>query len=176
MPIDPKQHKIIVLAGLAAVALFFAVFRAINRSVENRINVQVREEKTSPKVPAPAAPSQPQTARKRLLNPGDHGQYHITAQPQSILLQNQRQWDSATQKTLRQSDVISRMSEGGAFKGIEKTPAQFQKQLQRIDGRIREYERKVQNTPGDDDARRKLRDLYMLRSTLSGLEGAVVEK
>ena len=60
--------------------------------------------------------------------------------------------------------------------GKKMTAQQFRQQLERIEGRIREYEQRVQNDPGDDYARQKLQSLYMLKATVKGLKKAVVEK
>ena len=85
-------------------------------------------------------------------------------------------WDSNTKIILEGTDVIERLDEADAFKGNKKTSGQFQRQLKRIDGRIREYKLKVQSDPGDDYARQKLQSLYMLRATVGSLEKAVVKE
>ena len=175
-----KRHNIIPLIGLAVLILFFAVFRSLNMSIENQLKAQMHAEKEglsteepSPKDSSPVIP-QEQAKQKRALRSSDPAQYHILAQKKSVLLESQLYWDSTMRKTLRQSDTINRMSQGNAFKETRTTPEQFQKKLQRIDGRIREYEQRVHNNPGDDYARQKLQDLYMMKSSVSNLEEAVV--
>ena len=128
----------------------------------------------APETPSVTASTQEEKAPK--IGSSDLDEYSIKAQEQDILFQNQRRWDSSVKSALDESELLERMSEGEAFKGIKKTPEQFEQQLRRIEGRIREYEQRLQNDPGDDYARQKLHGLYMLKSTVEGLKKAVVEK
>jgi len=115
-------------------------------------------------------------AEKEITETYELTPHTIKVQKQSMLLKNQHYWDSNTKVILEETDVIERMDEENAFSGNEMTPEQFEQQLQRIDGRIREYELRVQNNPADDYAREKLQSLYMLKATVGGLENVVVTK
>jgi len=45
-----------------------------------------------------------------------------------------------------------------------------------IDGRIEEYQRRVQEDPGNDSLQQKLQNLYRMKSIAGSLEEVVVEK
>lgn len=174
---EQKHYNIILFIGFVGVILFFVIFRVINKSVENQINTQIQDIDVASlpvQKPAPPAPVRKEKQQKRSLNADNPEDYHITPQRRSRLFKNQRYWDVITKRAVEQSDVIERMEEGRIFKGVQMTPAQFEKQLQRIDGRIQEYKRTVHNDPNNEYARRKLQSLYMLKSTVGALEEAVV--
>jgi hypothetical protein len=184
MPRRVKEHnyyRSVLYVIIGSVFVFFITFRAINISVERQLKVQIPEKEmpvsaeVPETVPLVAEPVKKEEALTG-INFSDPEEYNIKTQEQSVLPQNQRRWNSSTRKTVRDADIIDRMSEVDAFKGIKKTPEQFRKQLERIEGRIREYEQKAQDDPGNDAVRQKLQGLYMLKATVKGLKKAVVEK
>ena len=176
---EHHYYQTVLYVIIASVFVFFIAFRAINISVERQLKIQMPEKEGSLSTDLPVkSPVVEQVKEDIPLSIRSSGpeEYNIKAQEQNILLQNQRRWNSSMRKTMRESNIIDRMSEGEAFKGIKKTPEQFRQQLDRIERRIREYEQKARKDPSDDYARQKLQGLYMLKATVKGLKKAVVEK
>ncbi|MCK5014307.1 MAG: hypothetical protein KAS66_10850 [Candidatus Omnitrophica bacterium] len=174
-----NYYRYALYAIIASVFVFFITFRAINISVDRQLKIQIPEKRKPLSARLPVKPVIVEQIKEKVLPEiifSDPEEYNIKTQERGALLQNQRRWNSSMRKTVREADIIDRMSEGDAFKGIKKTPEQFRQQLERIEGRIREYEKRVQNDPGDDAARKKLQGLYMLKATVKGLKKAVVEK
>jgi hypothetical protein len=165
-----RKHK--ALSAAVAAALFMVGLRAVTNSLDtqwkaqiNAKNIQDQSGDDSPDAVPP----------KRTLTPDDPSKYHISFQQEGALVENQLYWDSTTQKILQESDVMGRLREGDAFKGREKTPEQFQQQIRQIKGRIREYKQKIQADPGDEQAVKKLKDLYMLKATVDALKETAVQ-
>jgi hypothetical protein len=148
----------------------------MNRSIQTRLEAQTQPEAGK----AMAQPSSPeprpvQQEEAQSLIPSDLAGYQIIPQRINRFTNNQRYWDELTEKAVGGSGVLED-EEGGIFKGATMTPAQFQKQLQRINGRIEEYEQIVVREPGNDYAQKKLNDLYMLKSSISALEKNLTDK
>ena len=175
-----KAHKrvnIIIAAG-GAVLLFFGTVMFMNRSIQNRLEAQTQPTAGKTTVSKPAQP-EPEPARpeeEQTLTPSDLAGYQIIPQRLNRFTNNQRYWDQMTNKAIGESGVLEGMEKGEIFRGATMTPAEFQKQLQRIDGRIEEYEQIVIREPGNDYAQKKLNDLYMLKSSISALEKNLIEK
>jgi len=113
---------------------------------------------------------------KRTLSSTDLTPYQIVPHRKSRLFKNQQYWDVRTKEAFEQSSVKSRIQEGEVFKGITKTPEEFKQQIRMIDGRIKATKKKIRSDPNDDYARRKLQDLYMLKSTVRALRETLVTK
>jgi len=122
------------------------------------------------------ASSDEEKKEKHILSPSDLTPYQIAPQRKSRLFKNQQYWDVLTREFLEKSNAMSRVNEGEILKGIEKTPKEFKQQITMIDERIKEYKKKIRSDPSDDYARRKLQDLYMLKSTVRALREALVSK
>ena len=173
------HYQMTLYVSIASVFIFFVAFRAINISVERQLKIQLPEKQASVSTVLPAEPVAVDQVKKTPtvnINSSDPEAYNIKGQERDLLFSNQHRWNSVMKSAVKESDIIDRMSEGDAFKGIKKTPEQFRDQLERIEGRIREYEKKVQADPGDDHARQKLQGLYMIKATVKGLKKAVMEK
>ena len=174
---ERKYYNIILTSVIAVVCVFFIAFHFFNSSVDRELEVQMyKTAKESILQELKLTRQEEFVAEKEITKAHKLTPYTIKVQKQSILLGNQHYWDSNTKMILKGTDVMERMDEANVFAGNKKTPEQFKRQLQRIDGRIREYQMKVQNNPADDHARQKLQNLYMLRATVSGLEKVVVKK
>lgn len=166
-----NRSRIILLVSVAAI-LFIMALRAVTNSLERQWKVQTNTDNAQTQ---PGSDLPNEAPPKQSLVPDDPSKYHITSQREGVGAENQLYWDSTTQKILRESDVMDRLQKGEAFKGREKTPEQFQKQIRQIEGRILEYEQKIQMDPGDEYAVRKLKDLYMLKSTVAALKETAVK-
>ena len=174
---DRKHYNIILYAVIAVIFIYFIAFRFFNTSIERELKVQMdKGMKESDLQEMQLTRQEELKEEKKISEANELTPYTIKVQKESALSENQYYWDSNTSAILEGTDVMQRMEEEGAFDGNKKTSEQFQRQIDLIDGRIHEYERKVQNDPGDDEARQKLQSLYMLRSTVGGMEEAVVEK
>jgi len=173
------QNKIKIIGGMGAgcVLLFIVGVFTMNRSVDRQMGAQMQAPASEVALRAEAPAPQPALADgPRQLEASDLSHYRIIPQKLNRFTNNQRYWDSMTENALGQTDTIGRMEKGGIFKGATMTPVEFQKQLQRINGRIEEYEQIVIREPGNGHAQKKLNDLYMLKSTISALKPAIVGK
>ncbi|MCK5180421.1 MAG: hypothetical protein KAR32_12905 [Candidatus Omnitrophica bacterium] len=179
-PVRYEDHyQMALYVSIASVCIFFIAFRAINVSVERQLKIQLPEKQAPVSTVLPLESIAVEQVKKTATvnrNSSDPEEYNIRAQERDLLFSNQYRWNSVMKSAVKESDIIERMSDGDAFKGIKKTPEQFRDQLERIEGRICEYEQKVHADPGDDHARQKLQGLYMLKATVKGLKKAVVEK
>jgi len=174
---DRKRFNIILFISIFVVFLFFIGIQLINRFIENQLTVQVQKMKEELLLEKAASKSSDQKKeQKRILSTSDLTPYQIVPQRKSRLFKNQQYWDVLTKEALEQSDVMSRIQEGEIFKGIQKTPREFRQKIRMIDGRIKEYKKKIRSDPNDDYARRKLQDLYMLKSTVRALKDVIVIK
>ncbi len=172
-----KHNNVIIYSAIAALVVFFIAFRFLNTSLQRQLEVQIRKEAEESMLKVLKVARQEESKKeKEIAGENALAPYAIKVQKQSALLENQYYWDSNTKMILGGTDIIGRMDASGAFKGNKKTSIQFQKQIERIDGRIEEYRVKVENDPGDDAARQKLQSLYMLRATVGSLEGVVVKE
>ena len=174
---ERRYYNIFVYGVIAAVIIFFIAFRFFNTSVERQLDVQMYKKAKGGALEELKATREQEIKEEQTITEDNQlAPSTIKVQKQSILMENQYYWDSNTRAILEDTDVLERMDEAGVFEGNKKTSAQFQAQIQRLDGRIREYEQKVQSDPGDDHARQKLQNLYMLKATVGGIEEAVVEE
>ena len=173
-----KINLVFVAAGMALL-LFIGAVWFMNRSIQNKLEAQTKPvtDKTASQPIQPGPETRPvQQEQSDQLMPSDLAGYQIIPQRINRFTNNQRYWDEVTEKAVEQSGVLGDMENGGIFKGATMTPAEFQKQLQRINGRIEEYEQIVVREPGNDYAQKKLNDLYMLKSSISALEKNLIEK
>jgi len=122
-----KHDNTILFIGLVVFIMFFVVFRFMNKSVEDQLKNQISHKKQIPHKEEPLLPQDPivysysvEVDTKHALNPSDPAQYHIREQTESLILHNQRYWDSTMRKILQDSDVLDRMVETEAFKGTKK--------------------------------------------------------
>ena len=165
-----KRAKILLVIFILLLVLTSRINRLINSKVAglSASGTGVKEDEISaPDVPAVA---------NNPLTPDDPAQYGIIVQKPENLPHNQNQWDIHMKKVLVQSKTLDRMENKKAFEEVQKSPEEFQKRLQIIDARIKNYETMVQDNPSDEEAQEKLQTLYMLRSTLMVMEGKIVEK
>jgi len=175
--LDRKRFNIIMIVGSSVIVLFIIGVRLINRSIENQLAVQVqkmKEELLQEKVEQILSDNKKN--QERDLSPSNLTPYQIVPQRKSRLFKNQQYWDVLTKEALERSDAMNRINEGEIFKGIEKTPEEFKQQIRLIDSRIKEYKKKIRSNSNDDYARRKLQDLYMLKSTVRALKETIVIK
>ncbi|MBN1870051.1 MAG: hypothetical protein JW847_05710 [Candidatus Omnitrophica bacterium] len=174
---DRKNYNIIIYSTVAIVAIFFVAFRFFNISVQRQMDAQMfKQAKGTAAAELKKTREEEIKEEKKIVEDNKLTPETIKVQKESVLQENQYYWDANTKAILDKTDILERMDETGVFEGNMRTPEQFKLQIQRIDERIREYEQRVQNDPGDDSAHQKLRNLYMLRATVSGLEETVVEK
>jgi cell division protein FtsB len=174
---ERKYYNNILYGILAAVFIFFIAFRFFNISIQRQLEVQMYKKAEEAKIEElKATRAEELKEEKKIAEANALAPDTIKVQKQSVLLENQYYWDTNTEAILEGTDVIERMEEAGIFDGNKMTPEQYQQQVARIDGRIREYEQRVQADPGDDEAHQKLQSLYMLKASLGGLEETVVEK
>jgi len=174
---EHRYYNHILYMVLAAIVIFFIAFRFFNTSILRQLDVQMyKEAEQAVRQALKATRAQELKEEKKIADENALTPYTIKVQKDSVLLENQYYWDSNTEAILKGTDAIQRLESEGAFAGNKMTAEQYQQQVDRIDGRIREYERMVQEDPGNEAAHEKLRSLYMLKASLGGLEAAVVEK
>jgi hypothetical protein len=172
-----KKINLIISMGAGVGLLFIAAVFIINRSIEHRLEVQIQANKGKVvSQPSEAASEPVKLEESRPLIASELSGYQIIPQRLNRMTSNQRYWDTTTKKAVEASGVFARMEQGGTFKGATMTPVQFQRQLQRIDGRIEEYEQIVSREPDNAYAQKKLNDLYMLKSSMDALKKNMVEQ
>lgn len=170
-----KRYYTILSVGLFVMISFFIIFRLINQSIENQLAIQLQKIKKELSQKDPVQiPIQNTKKQKRPLSPSDLTSYQIIPHRKSRLFKNQQYWNVMTRNALQQSGIIDNIQTEGIFKGIEKTPEQFKKQIRQIDGRIRKYKQKIRNNPNDEHAKQKLQNLYMIKSTVKALKETIV--
>jgi len=174
---DRKRFNIILIIGSVAVVLFFVGIRLITQSIDNELTIEVEKIKEELRVAKEVRERLDRANnQKRVLKSTNLTPYQIVPQRKSRLFKNQQYWDVLTRNALEQSTVTNRIQEGEIFKGITKTPKEFKKEIRMIDGRIKVYKKKIRSDPSDDYARRKLQDLYMLKSTVRVLRETIVSQ
>jgi hypothetical protein len=174
---EHRYYNNILYIAIAAVVIFFIAFRFFNVSILKQLDVQMyKKAERAMRKELKATRAEELKEEKKIAEANALTPYTIKVQKDSVLQENQYYWDSNTEAILDGTDVIKRLEDGAVFEGNKMTPEQYQQQIERIDGRIREYEQKVQETPGDEHAHEKLRSLYMLKASLGGLKEAVVDK
>jgi len=172
---DRKRFNNMLLIGSAVVVLFMISIRLITQSIENQLTVEVKKMKEEYQSEKETQVRLDQAKKqKRTLSSTDLTPYQIVPQRKSRLFKNQQYWDVLTKKALEQSSAKNRIQEGEIFKGITKTPEEFKQQIRLIDSRIKAYKKKIRMDSNDDYARRKLQDLYMLKSTVRALRETLV--
>lgn len=172
-----KYYNTAIYIIIAIVVVFFVAFRFFNTSIQRQLEVQMYKDVNETMLQELRATREEEIEEeKNIADINKLTPYTIKVQKKSMLLQNQHYWDSNTKAVLEGTDVIERMDEVGAFTGNKKTSEQFNRQIERMDARIAEYKQKVLSDPGDDYARQKLQSLFMLKSTVSGLENTVVKE
>src|SRR3990167_1642432 len=172
-----KRVNIIIAAAGGAILVFIGAVLFMNRSIQTRLEAQTQPTADNAiQHPSRTEPRPVQQEEAQPLIPSDLAGYQIIPQRINRFTNNQRYWDEVTEKAVGESGVLEDMAKGGIFKVATMTPAQFQKQLQRINGRIEEYEQIVVREPGNDYAQKKLNDLYMLKSSISALEKNLTDK
>lgn len=162
-----RNHVILVCAVLVG-ASFFMFFKYVNNKISNRVTVALDKIQDSSAAPKQTASiSEKNTEHKEhVLKETDLSPYSITSQGDNRILKSQQFWDNHAKKTIG----------GGAPGGGQWTPDQIDRQISRIDGRIREFQGRVQYNPDDEYAQRKLQGLYMMRSTMKTLRENVINK
>ena len=94
-----------------------------------------------------------------------------TLNPQ--LLRDEDDWDLQMEKMLGNPRVLEQIEDKGTFQGTQQSPQEYARKMRWLDLRIKETEAHARRAPRDDDARQRLQDLYMLRSSMKSLEDVV---
>ena len=174
---DRKRFNKMLIVSSFAVLLFIIGIRMINKSIESQLTVQVKKMKEELLLEKSALKSSDQAKKqKRKLNSTNLAPYQIVPLRKSKLFKNQQYWNVLTRNALEQSNALTRIQEGEVFKGITKTPEEFKQQIRLIDGRIKEYKKRIRVDSSDDYARRKLQDLYRLKSMVKALKETLISK
>jgi len=160
----PIEKRAITIA--AAVILFVIVSIPINRLIRSSFKEMVTNEEKNKNTGAMPAP----VVR---LNPEDPSKYGIVVKKEDRIPQDQSDWDTTVKKSFAQSKVLNRIKEDRAFDEVKKTPKELQRKLQRLDDRIKKFEKITKDNPADEDAEIRLQTLYMLKSTLTLLEDKI---
>ncbi len=165
-----NKKKTLILGAIIS-GLFFGVFWFFNQSIEKQMTVQMQQIKQElsldrrVKVVVPAD----EKREVRQVKASDISSYQIVPQRKSNLFKNQQYWNVLTREAFSESGMESRLK-SGEMKGVLRTPKQFKKQVRRIDQRIEECKKKIRKNPDDAYSRRKLQDLYMLKSMVKILK------
>ncbi len=171
-----KRLTLYALCVIIFIALTVPINRSINSSVGTQLSLNKKRgnrdsnstplEKTFPKMPP----------KQHSLAAEDPARYGILVKSDDRLPHNQAQWDLNMRKALAEPKGFGGKNMKLPFEKIEKAPKEFQKQLQRIEERIKAFEKLKRNNPDDQDVEKKLQTLYMLKATLTALEGDMTSK
>ena len=169
-----------IIGGYLGLLAFFLIFRWMNRSIENQFNGQ-REgvaaalPKAAPVQLLPSS-SPEETSRLAMLQTADLSPYRILPQTNGLYMNNQSFWDAMTRKAMQDSENAGHLSLEEVYSGMNVSPMQYQTQIQRIENRIREYEERITKNSDNHYDQLKLRDLYMLKSSMNALKPMIVQK
>ena len=172
-----KFSNTIILTGLSVILLSFIILRSINRSIENQVSRQMQKIKIELAQDQNTQVSKQRSGtEKRELKPSNLTEFQIIPHRKSELFKNQQYWDVLTKDALHHSKIITNPETQNTFKGIAKSQSQYKKQIAQIDERIYEYKQKVSNNPSDGQAKQKLQNLYMIKSTIRALKETIVSE
>lgn len=171
---NDKRHKFLIALTIIFIFVVIGINRLIYFSLKDE-NTSLPESKVGLK-PAQLVKSVSKTSVKRSVASQDPRRYGIVVQKEYRLSPGQAEWDNNLKMALGSKRTLDSLSRQNAFEGLNKTPKEFERQLQKINERIKTYEGLAHKDPSDEDVNQKLQALYMLKSTLVTLQDKVVIK